>query len=100
MCAAYIEERQVELRLARSAEDSGEAERHSGINPTPSERSAAGISIVQEVCGFVKGNLYGAQRRKDAASGQRGAGKGVAALVPASAHSECRSANSTPTFKG
>jgi hypothetical protein len=38
---------------------------------------------VQEVFGFVKRNLSGAQRRKDAASGERGAGKGAAALVPA-----------------
>ena len=42
---------------------------------------------MQEVFGFVKRNLSGAQRRKDAASGERGAGKGAAALVPASAHS-------------
>ena len=33
--------------------------------------------------GFVKRNLSGAQRRKDAANGERGAGKGAAALVPA-----------------
>jgi hypothetical protein len=67
----------------------------SGMNPngvpgrsrTPSERSDAGTSIVQEVFVFVKRNLSGAQRRKDAASGERGAGKGAAALVPASAHS-------------
>ena len=39
-----------------------------------------------KVFGFVKRNLSGAQRRKDAASGERGAGKGAAALVPASAH--------------
>jgi len=39
---------------------------------------------VQEVFGFVKRNLSAAQRRKDAASGERGAGKGAAALVPAS----------------
>jgi len=38
---------------------------------------------VQEVFGFVKRNLSEAQRRKDAASGERGAGKGAAALVPA-----------------
>ena len=48
----------------------------------PSERSDAGISIVQEVFGFVKRNLSEATR-KDAASGERGAGKGAAALVPA-----------------
>ena len=40
---------------------------------------------MQEVFGFVKENLSGAQRRKSAASGERGAGKGAAALVPASA---------------
>ena len=47
----------------------------------------AGIisSIVQEVFGFVKKNLSGAQRRKGAVSGERGAGKGAAALVPAQA---------------
>jgi hypothetical protein len=68
---------------------------HSGRNPngiprctrTPSERSDAGISIVQEVFGFVKRNLSGAKRRKNTASSERGAGKGAAALVPASAHS-------------
>jgi len=38
---------------------------------------------VQEVFGFVKKNLSGAQRRKSAASRERGAGKGAAALVPA-----------------
>jgi hypothetical protein len=41
---------------------------------------------VQEVFGFVKKNLSGVERRKSAASGERGAGKGAAALVPASAH--------------
>ena len=51
-----------------------------------SERSDAGSSIVQEVFVFVKKNLSGAQRRKAAASGERGAGKGAAALVPASTH--------------
>jgi len=53
------------------------------MNPNTSERSDAGISIEQEVFGFVKRNLSGAQRRKDAASGERSAGKGAAALVPA-----------------
>ena len=42
---------------------------------------------MQEVFGFVKRNLSEAQRRDSAASGVRGAGKGAAALVPASAHS-------------
>lgn len=50
-----------------------------------SERSDAGTSIVQEVFGFVKKNLSGAQRRKSAASRERGAGKGAVALVPAPA---------------
>jgi len=66
--------------------DAGEAERHSGMIPNPSEPSDSGISIVQEVFGFVKRNLSEALRRKDAARGERGAGKGAAALVPASAH--------------
>src|SRR5579872_1885628 len=61
------------------------SERHSGTR-TRSERSDAGTSIVKEVFGFVKRKRSGAQRRKDAASGERGAGKGAAALVPASAH--------------
>jgi hypothetical protein len=39
---------------------------------------------VQEVFGFVKKNLSEAQRRSDAASGERGAGKGAAALFLAS----------------
>jgi len=38
---------------------------------------------VKEVFGFVKRNLSGAKRRKDATSGERGAGKGASALVPA-----------------
>ena len=66
---------------------------HSGRNPngipgctrTPSEHTDAGISIVQEVFGFVKRNLSGAKRRKSAASGERGAGKG-GRPCPASAH--------------
>ena len=41
-----------------------------------------------KVFGFVKRNLPGAKRRKSAASGERGAGKGAAALVPASAHGD------------
>jgi hypothetical protein len=39
-----------------------------------------------KVFGFVKRNLSGAQRSRDACGGERGAGKGAAALVPASAH--------------
>jgi hypothetical protein len=46
-----------------------------------SEHSDAGISIVREVFVFVKRNLSGAQRRKDAASGERGAGKGAQSLA-------------------
>ena len=38
---------------------------------------------MQDVFGFVKRNLSEAQRRKSATSGERGAGKGAAALVPA-----------------
>ena len=45
--------------------------------------SDADSSIVQGVFGLVKENLSEAQRRKDAASGERGAGKGAAALVSA-----------------
>jgi len=56
-----------------------------GRSRTPSERSDAGNSVVQEVFGFVNRTLSGAQRRKDAASGEKSAGKGAAALVPASA---------------
>jgi hypothetical protein len=37
---------------------------------------------VQEVFGFVKRNLSGAKRRQDAASGERGAGKGAQPLSP------------------
>jgi hypothetical protein len=44
---------------------------------TPSEHSDAGISVVQEGFGFVKRNLSGAERGMDAASGDRGAGKGA-----------------------
>jgi hypothetical protein len=62
-----------------------ESERHSGMNPNIIEPSDAGISIVQGMFGFVKRNLSGAQRRKGAASGERGAGKGATALVPAPA---------------
>src|ERR1044071_4895465 len=47
-----------------------------------SERSDAGISIVQEVFGFVKENLSGAQRRKRAAAEKGVRGK-AAALFPA-----------------
>jgi hypothetical protein len=47
-------------------------------------------TLATRLCGkvfaFVKRNLSGAQRRMDAASGEMGAGKAAAALVPASAH--------------
>ena len=83
-------------RLQRSLGIPVNLNAHSGRNPngipgrfrTPSERSDAGISIVQEVFGFVKRNLSGAKRRKNTASRERGAGKGAAVLVPASAHSD------------
>jgi len=45
--------------------------------------------------GFVKRNLSEAQRRKDAASGERGAGKGAQPLS-APQHRVARSAHSTP----
>jgi hypothetical protein len=55
--------------------------------------------LCKKVFGFVKRNLSGAKRRKDIASGERGTGKGAAALVPASTHSnperEERSASET-----
>ena len=51
-------------------------------------RSVATLAtrLCGKVFGFVKRNLSGAQRRMDAASGQRGAGKG-GRPCPASAHS-------------
>jgi hypothetical protein len=51
---------------------------------TPSERSDAGTSIVQEVFGFVKSKLSEAERRRRAASDDRGPGKRTARPVPAS----------------
>jgi hypothetical protein len=55
--------------------------------PDLSEHGDAGISIVQEVFAFVKRNLSGAQRSKDATHWRRkGAGKAAAAIFPASAH--------------
>jgi len=59
-----------------------------GIPDDPEHhRSVATLAtrLCGKVFGFVKENLSGAQRRKSAASGERGAGKGAAALVPASA---------------
>jgi hypothetical protein len=47
----------------------------------PSEQSDAGCLIVEEVIGFVKSKSE-AQRRKDAASEERGAGKGRHVLSP------------------
>jgi hypothetical protein len=41
------------------------------------------LRLCGKVFGFVKRNLSGAKRRKSAVSGERGAGKGAAALVPA-----------------
>src|SRR5215831_20032444 len=48
-------------------------------------RSVATLAsrLCGKVFGFVKSNLSGAKRRKAAASGERGAGKGAAALFPA-----------------
>src|SRR5580704_6822400 len=48
-------------------------------------RSVATLAsrLCKKVFGFVKRNLSGAQRRKDAASRERGTGKGATALVPA-----------------
>jgi hypothetical protein len=43
-----------------------------GWTRTPSERSDAGISIVQDVFGFVKRNLSEAQRRESAANEEKG----------------------------
>jgi len=51
--------------------------------------------IVQEVFDFVKRNLSGAKRRKDAASGERDAGKGARPFAPPK-HTETRSARSAP----
>ena len=56
-----------------------------------SERSDAGNSIVEQVFVFVKRNLSGAQRRKSAGSGERGAGKGAQPLSPPQ-HALARSA--------
>ena len=61
-----------------------------------SERSDAGSSMLPKLIGIVKQNLSGAKRRENTASRERGAGKGAAALVPASAHSN-GSATSAPT---
>jgi hypothetical protein len=47
-----------------------ESERHSGMIPTATGASHAGISIVQELFGLVRRNLSEAQRRKDAARGE------------------------------
>ena len=65
------------VALLDPTEDSGEGEQSS-------ERSDAGTSIVQEVFGFVKKN-YPERSGGRTAIGERGAGKGAVALVPASA---------------
>src|SRR5258708_6868532 len=44
--------------------------------------------MLPKLIGIVKRNLSGAKRRQGTASRERGAGKGAAALVPASAHSD------------
>ena len=49
-----------------------------------------------EVFGFVKENLSGAKRRKSAASGERGAGKGTQSFAPPQ-HKVARSASSAPS---
>ena len=53
-------------------------------------------SIAEEVFGFVKRNLSGAERRNNSASGEKGAGKGAAALVSAQP-TEVRSAGAPVT---
>jgi hypothetical protein len=58
------------------------------MNPNTIERSDAGISIVQEVFGFVKRNCPERSEGRMPLAGERGAGKGAAALCPASAHSD------------
>jgi hypothetical protein len=63
---------------------------HSERNPngipgrfrTPSERSDAGISIVQDAFAFVKRNLSEAQRRMEGWSEDGGAGQGAAVPCP------------------
>jgi hypothetical protein len=69
--------------------DSGEAERSAFRDDPERHRSVATLAsrLCAKVFGFVKEKLSGAQRRKDAASGQRGAGKG-GRPCPASAHSD------------
>jgi len=68
-----------------------------------SERSDAGTSMLPRLIGIVKQNLSGAKRRRNATSRERGAGKGAAALCPASAHSnrerELRSESGQPTIR-
>jgi hypothetical protein len=65
-----------------NADSGGNANGIPGRRRKFSERSDAGTSIVQEVFGFVKKNLSGAQRRSAAASEERGAGKGRHVLSP------------------
>jgi hypothetical protein len=66
-----------------------EADHDSGGKPIRlSERSDAGTSMLPKLIGIVEQNLSGAKRRENTPSRERGAGKGAAALVPASAHSD------------
>ena len=53
-------------------------------DPEQSERSA-GISIIEKMFGYVKSNLFAAQRRKSALTAKEVRKKAAAALVPASA---------------
>jgi hypothetical protein len=69
-----------------NADSEGNANGIPGGRRKISERSDAGNSIVQEVFGFVKKNYPERSGEKRAASGERGAGKGAAALFSASAH--------------
>jgi hypothetical protein len=57
-----------------------------GRTRTPSELSDAGHSILQEVFGFVREKLSGAQRRKRAGASKGARGK-LGTPVPTSAHS-------------
>lgn len=85
------------IPLEAIGDSGGKAITIPGENRSGVERSDAGISIVQEVFGFVKENLSGAKRRQHAGSGERGAGKG-GSPCPASAHSTPRSAISAPAY--
>ena len=79
-----------DVHLAGRCVDSGIAVsnkiRHRIVTKLNQELSSSGKVLVaqenREVFGFVKENLSGAQRRKSAASGERGAGKGGQPLSP------------------